>query len=369
MEGFYTASLQKASGIGVAATNALIKHFGTAKGAWEAKTAELTEVTGFSETQREALAELKAKEPSLPEKIAEECAKKKISVCTINDEEYPLMLKEIFRPPLVLFYRGELAADFLGIAIVGARKATPYGKSVAEKLAEDLAREGAVVVSGAAYGIDSAAHKGALEAGRTIAVLGCGVDIAYPASNKNLLDKIADSGAVVSEYLPGTKPIASFFPARNRIISGLSRGTLVVEAAERSGSLITAEMALSEGRDVFSVPGSIFSELSRGTNKLIQNGAKLVQSADDILSEYGITQTSEGEKQSLFSPAELTKEEAEIYKVLSYDNALPVDEIIYKLNGRDVSNVAFQLLQMELKGIIKETGDHEYLRAGKEVRI
>ena len=366
MEGFYIAALEKAAGVGQAAVLALWDYFGSAAAAWQGM-AELGAVPQLSAKQREALAGLYREEPLLPEKIAEECRKKDIAVCTRWDGDYPVILKEIFRPPLVLFYRGQLQADTLRVAVVGARKATPYGKSVAEALGAGLAKGGATVVSGAAYGIDAAAHKGALAAGRTVAVLGCGVDVAYPPSNRRLLEEIAAGpGAVVSEYAPGTKPVAAFFPARNRIISGLARGTVVVEAADRSGSLITAEMALSEGRDVFAVPGSIFSELSRGTNRLIQQGAKLVQSSDDVLSEYMEARPAPEEQASC---PEMTAEEAAIYRVLSFDTPLPVDEIIYKLNGSNVSNIAFQLLQMELKGLITENDDHTYCRAVKEGQL
>lgn len=367
MEGFYIAAIQQTAGLGNATAAALLEYFSSAESVWRAPADELAAVPSFSAAQREAFISLRKGKPSLPEKIAEDCFAKNISVCTFCDEQYPSILKEIFRPPLVLFYRGKLVKDIIRVAVVGARKATPYGKNTAEALAREIAAQGITVVSGAALGVDTASHKGALQSGRTVAVLGCGVDVAYPSSNRRLLDEIAENGAVVSEYIPGTRPIAAFFPARNRIISGLAKGTLVVEAAERSGSLITAEMALSEGRDVFAVPGSIFSDMSRGCNRLIQQGAKLVQSSEDVLNEYIVVEKKDSSFVS--TTTDMTEEEAAVWRVLSTDIPLSIDEIIYKLNGSDVSNVAFLLLQMELKGLIIETLDHTYCRKIKEGQL
>ena len=367
MEGFYIAALQMVPGMGIAAVSALLKFLSSPRSAWEATGDELAAMPELTTQQRENLLAFRGQNRSLPEKLAEECKKKQISVCTQADNIYPEILKEISRPPLVLFYRGRLQPDELRLAMVGSRKATPYGKNVAEALAREIAAQGITVVSGAAYGIDTASHKGALATGKTIAVLGCGVDIAYPASNRRLLDEIAENGAVVSEYAPGTRPIAAFFPARNRIISGLSRGTVVVEAAERSGSLITAEMALSEGRDVFAVPGSIFSEQSRGTNRLIQQGAKLVQSADDVLNEYITVTRSTAE--NVAADLKLTDEETAVYRLLSAEQPVSIDDIICRLNGSNVSNVAFLLLQMELKGLVEEDCDHNYLKVVKEGQL
>ena len=255
--------------------------------------------------------------------------------------------------------------------MVGSRRASKYGARVAEDIARELSARGVTVVSGAARGIDSAAHRGALstgQTGRTVAVLGCGVDVVYPKENDRLLAEIAESGVVLSEYPPGTQPFSAFFPQRNRIISGLSRGVLVVEAAERSGSLITAELALSEGRDVFAVPGSIYSDTSRGCHNLIRQGAKLTVSAEDILDEYAwaaqtkktSTGASLGQKENEV-PEGLSEEEKAVYALLSKDAALTVDDMIYRLHGRgDASNVAFLLLQLQLKGYIEEDENRAY---------
>jgi len=210
----------------------------------------------------------------------------------------------------------------------------------------------------AARGIDSAAHRGAQRSGRTAAVLGCGVDISYPPENRRLLAQIIDAGGVVlSEYAPGTQPLPAFFPARNRIISGLSEGVLVVEAARRSGSLITAEMALSEGRDVYAVPGSIYSPQSGGCHNLIRAGARLVESPHEILEDMNIVPLP---KRS--AKERLTPEEARIYKVLSCDHSLTMDEIMDSLPDTVAANIPLLLLQMQLKGIITENEMHAYRR-------
>ncbi len=205
----------------------------------------------------------------------------------IGDERYPDILTEINDPPPLLYVKGkaEILKNF-SIAIVGSRRATSYGKMVAKQLARDLAMLAITIISGLAYGIDSAAHSGALNVGNTVAVLGNGIDIVYPSSNKRLFDEIVKNGCLVSEFPFGTRPQKWTFPKRNRIIVGLSRGVVVVEAAKKSGSLITARLALEEGREVFAVPGNIFSSTSEGTNNLIKNGAKCVTSFEDVLDEF-----------------------------------------------------------------------------------
>ncbi|MBQ7516673.1 MAG: DNA-processing protein DprA [Schwartzia sp.] len=370
-DGFYIAALCSAPGLGARTVSRLLSRFGTAERAWRTEAAELREV--LAEKALPGLLAYRKKAPDRPQEIADACEKQGIGVCVPGNESYPATLREIFDPPPVLFYRGTLQPAAERIAIVGARKSSVYGRHVAEELAAALAKCGVTVVSGAARGIDSASHRGAMSGGRTVAVLGCGVDVAYPPENASLLDEIAAQGAVISEYPPGTRPQAAFFPSRNRIISGLSRGTVVVEAAERSGSLITAELALSEGRDVFAVPGSIYSPSSRGCHRLIQQGAKLVTAAADILEEYGWCSAEEKEtsdKQGTDTAGpKLSPEEQAVYDTLSFDEALTVDEIIFRLHGRpDVANVAFLLLQMELAGWVEEDANHAYSRAVKEVK-
>ena len=214
-------------------------------------------------------------------------------VITYHDSSYPQILKYTADPPVVLYCRGKLLPEELCVAVVGSRRATWYGLDMSKKLSTELVKHGVTVVSGMARGVDSKAHYGALEAGgRTIAVLGCGVDIVYPKENRSLMDEICKKGAVISEYIPGTEPIHFNFPARNRIISGLSQGVVIVEASEKSGSLITADYALEQGRDVFAVPGNINSMNSSGANRLIREGARIITCAGDILDEMNIMHDS-----------------------------------------------------------------------------
>jgi DNA processing protein len=206
---------------------------------------------------------------------------------SLSSSDYPEYLKEIFDPPTVLYYFGDVKPDDVCMGIVGSRKSSEYGKNTAKSFASKLSQNGFAVVSGMARGIDTKAHEGALESeGKTYAIIGSGLDIVYPPENKKLMQKIIDNGAVISEFPPGTKPNPYNFPIRNRIISGMSLGVIVVEAGLRSGSLITANLALEQGRDVFAVPGNINRIINKGSNKLIKEGAKLVENIDDILEEY-----------------------------------------------------------------------------------
>jgi DNA processing protein len=283
--------------------------------------------------------------------------KKKYAVLILEDEEYPDYLKEIFDPPLVLYCAGR--ADVLSepaVAIVGARDHTPYGRAVAEKLAFDLASRGLVVVSGMARGIDSIAHWGALRGGKTVAVLGSGFGQIYPKENRLLFERIAEKGAVVSEYPLGSPPLAHHFPLRNRIISGLALGTVVVEASLKSGSLISAGFALEQNREVMAVPGNITSELSRGSNRLIQNGAKLVRDWEDVVeslpSPFRETLLSQNERGPELKPA-LTPEEAKIFACLKIDSLTPIDELVDR-TGFSVSELLARLLDWELRGWISQ---------------
>ena len=364
MERFFLAALCRAPGVGSRVAASLVRALGAAKNAWQAGAAVLREAH-LSPERAAALHDFCRRNEGLPEAIAAACEKGGIALFSPADEAYPALLQEIYDPPQTLFCRGSLEClSHSAVAMVGARHASAYGKGAAEDIALGLAERGFVVVSGAARGIDTASHKGALQAGATVAVLGCGVDVAYPRENARLLAEIAERGAVLSEYAPGTAPFAAFFPARNRIISGIARGTIVVEAAERSGSLITAEFALSEGRDVFAVPGSIYSATSRGCHRLIQQGARLVTSAADVAAEYEGAEPQSGE----LRPQELTDEEAAVYALLSRETALSLDELICRLQGK-AANVAFLLLGLRVKGLVEETPMRTYIRsaAGKNI--
>ena len=359
---FYLAALARCPGLGSRWLQKLLCCFKTPTRIWRASAEELVLTGHLSGQLAQRLSEFRRADPARPEQVQQSCEQAGVRLCSLMEEDYPTILKEIFDPPPVLYYRGTLQNDAARVAMVGSRRFTPYGEGIALEFAERLAAAGLTVVSGAARGIDTSAHKGALKSGRTVAVLGCGVDVAYPSENRRLLqDIVSAGGAVISEYGPGTQPLPAFFPARNRIISGLSQGTIVVEAARRSGSLITAEMALSAGRDVFAVPGSIYSGTSQGCNHLIQQGAKLVQSPADVLEEYGLVPPPVRKVRPRF-----TLEERQVWQVLSFEHPLSIDEIICSLPDGELSNLAFILLQMEMKGLIIENELHAYRRAERE---
>jgi DNA processing protein len=281
------------------------------------------------------------------------------SVVTLVDPEYPPLLKEIIDPPLALHLRGDRALlSRYAIAIVGSRRASPYAINVAKHLAAPLASDAnLVVVSGLARGVDAAAHEAALDArGTTIAVLGTGIDIVYPKSNRALFRRIEAEGLIVSEFAPGSPPLAGHFPVRNRIISGLSLGTIIVEATGRSGSLITARMAAEQGREVFAVPGSIFSKGTEGTHRLIQYGAKLVHDANDVIEEIeGLGRIAKRKEPA--PPDELR----EVLEALSRDDGLHVDAAAAKI-GRSIPSIAQSLLELELGGWVRSLPGARYVR-------
>ena len=265
---------------------ALLEHFGTPENIYYADEGEYLLVEGMDAQAAKTLTD---KNTERVERILGESEKLGLRLLTLQDADYPVRLRNIYEPPCLLYVKGRLPVidEEAAVAMVGTRAATPYGVSAAEKIAYGLAKQGALVISGGARGIDTAAHRGALRAGgRTVAVFGCGLDVNYPEENEWLFRDIAASGALLSEYPPGTPADGWHFPVRNRIISGLSLATLVVEAPEKSGALITARTALDQGRDVFAVPGPIDAPNSRGCNRLIAEGAGLVADSWDILREY-----------------------------------------------------------------------------------
>ena len=280
----------------------------------------------------------------------------RVTLVTFVEDNYPAHLLHIYDPPPFLYVKGELRQeDSLSVAVVGSRFASHYGKSSAESISRDLAQEGLTVVSGMARGIDTSAHRGALAAGgRTLAVLGCGIAINYPMENKQLKEAIADQGAVLSEFPMSASPASSHFPMRNRIISGLSLGVVVVEASHRSGSLITARLALEQGRDVFAVPGSIDSLRSRGTHKLIKDGAKLVEDARDIITEL-LPQMKTRPRSAASSRKKetLLNEEARCILDALGQNQLQIDRIITE-TGLQSNRIAAILLDLELQGIVRQ---------------
>ena len=264
----------------------LLKHFETPKDVYEATKEELLAIKGINESIAEALMD---RSLVYPQKIVEYCERVNVGILTLESANYPNRLRDIYAKPIVLYYKGKLPDidNNVLIACVGMRKCSESGKQNAYKLGKELANAGAIVVSGMASGIDTAVQSGVIAAGgHTIAVLGCGIDQVYPPQNGKLMNQIAKTGTLMTEYAPGTAPMGKNFPIRNRIISGLSQGTVVVEANYRSGSLITADYAVRQGRDIFAFPGSPESDCAKGTNALIRKGAKLVVCAEDILEEY-----------------------------------------------------------------------------------
>jgi DNA processing protein len=288
-----------------------------------------------------------------------------VKVLTHHDADYPSRLKEIYDYPPLLYVRGSLLPeDEWCLAVVGTRRATVYGRQVAEEIVTDLAQNRITIVSGLARGIDSVAHHSALAAGgRSIAVFACGLDIVYPGENANLALQIMRQGALISEYPLGTRPKADNFPRRNRIMSGLSLGVLVVEAGETSGAMITAHMAVEQNREVFAVPGSILSPASRGTNHLIQEGAKLVRDCADILEELNLTAVARQLEMKEIIPASDT--ESLLLKQLSAEPT-HIDEVC-RSSGLAASTVSSTLAMMELKGLVKQVGAMNYVLA-REVR-
>ena len=275
-----------------------------------------------------------------------------------SDPAYPAALAAIIDPPFVLWTRGVLAAlDRPAVAIVGSRAGSPYALAVAEQLAADLAARGIVIVSGLARGVDSAAHRGALAGGGpTVAVLGSGADVIYPPEHHALAAQIVETGLVMSEFVPGTPPLPRFFPLRNRIISGLSRAVVVIEAGEKSGSLITARSALEQGRDVLAVPGNVLSGRNRGAHSLLRDGAKMVESADDILEELGMTAAERGRPGA--APTD------PILASLPPGEACDLDEIAER-SGLQASRLLPRLFELELHGWIRRTGGGRFVRLDK----
>ena len=292
------------------------------------------------------------------QKEIDRARKKGYSLLTLEDVEYPAYLREIFDPPGVLYYTGgPEVLQSPAVAIVGTRTPSPYGRAVAGKLAEDLASRGVVIVSGLALGVDSIAHWGALKTGRTVAVLGSGLDNVYPRQNRKLFQKISENGAVVSEFPLDTPPYAAHFPRRNRIISGLSQAVIVVEAAAKSGSLITAQMALEQNREVMAVPGNVTSDMSKGTNGLIRTGAKLIDGWQDVAEELPspLREKLLGQKTGETQPLPLmTEQEAELYRLLKVDELTHIDELLETI-ACSVSELLALLLNLEIKGLIVQS--------------
>ncbi len=346
-------------GIGAVRFRKLLSFFGDLSRAWQAGSAELL-AAGLSEKN---VADILEKRKTLdPLALPDQLSARGIAFLTWQGDAYPRYLKEIAQPPPVLFYKGSItAADDLAVAIVGTRNVTAYGKQITRDTAEYLAQNGVTVVSGLARGVDGLAHHAAIEAGgRTIAALGSGVDVIYPPEHRRLAEQIQEQGAIVSDYAPGTKPDGINFPPRNRIISGLSRATIVIEAGEKSGALITAKFAVEQDREVFAVPGSVLSPMSRGTNDLIGEGAMPMTNPKSVLEALRI---EEGSKAPKPQEQALTDLERTVLRILGQDS-LHIDEICVRMD-LSVEKLTVTLTMMELKGLVVREQGMTYRQNGR----
>jgi len=349
----------------------LLERFKTAKAILEAPLDEIAEIENIGrEVAKKIVEGRKIIDLDRHIKLIE---KNNVNLIPLDSESYPANLKSIYDPPLVLFVKGEiLPQDYFSIAIVGTRLASFYGRTMSEKLSRELTEKGFTIVSGGARGIDTFSHQAALRAkGRTLAVLGCGLDIAYPSENKKLFEEIAEKGAIISEFPLSTRPDKGNFPMRNRIISGLSLGVVVIEAPRKSGALITVTHAAEQGREVFSVPGKADSFASRGTNQLLRDGAKLVENADDIIEElepllkckireFKANQPEPEQKRQILMKFELSEEELLLCNLIS-GNALHLDEIIEKTQ-LDLPKITEMIFNLQVKKIIKQLPGKQFIR-------
>ena len=352
----YWVAVSRVNGIGRVRLGRLKEHFGTLERAWVATDGELR-TAGLDERTIERFCQ--SRQLTDPASELGKLKQHGIQALTCEDQRYPRRLLEVWDCPSVLYVRGQLPHDEAPlIAVVGTRRPTAYGRQVTAELVEGLVERGVVIVSGLARGIDTIAHRETLErGGTTLAVLASGLDLVYPGENLSLAQRIGRSGALVSEHPPGVKPRPESFPMRNRIMSGLSRGVLVIEAGERSGALITAHQGVDQNREVFAVPGSILSPESKGTNRLIQEGAKLVRTAEDVLEELGLD-LSHHEP----SPPRLAQADSVQIRLLAEMSATPVhsDELARRLTlpSHDVSAA---LALLELQGVVRNIGNMQYV--------
>ena len=330
----------------------LLEHFGDPARVFDASHEELTCVEGVS-NRRAGIIQTYRIQPEVEAEL-DRLDKSGARIVTFSDHDYPELLRHIHDPPPLLYVHGILRSDSLNMAMVGSRNSTSYGRTVTRRLSGDLVQRGFTIVSGMALGIDTAAHEGALAAGgRTIAVLGCGLDTIYPAENRDLFHRIAENGAVITEFAFSTQPEAHNFPRRNRVISGMSLGTVIVEATHKSGSLITARLAAEQGREVFAVPGSVTSFKSMGTHHLIKQGAKLVEHANDIVEEFNMAQLTSCEDACDETGPPLTPDEEMILQELS-PYPVHIDQLIRRL-PLPPAQVSGLLLQLELKGLVTQS--------------
>jgi DNA processing protein len=351
----YWVAFNTVKGIGAVRLRLLLDHFGDLEVAWHSPS-EAYRAAGISQKVVERIQQ--RKETLDIETYWKKVQDAGIYVLTWDDDDYPNRLRKIDQPPPVLYTRGKLTfEDEWAVSIVGTRRVTAYGRRVTEDLAGFLARNGITIISGLARGVDTIAHRAALDSGgRSIAVLGCGVDTIYPPENRALAEDIINDGSLVSDYAPGVPPDARNFPPRNRIIAGLGLATVVVEAGDRSGALITAEFAVDQGREVFAVPGPIYAPQSKGTNKLIQQGAQPYLSSEELLELLNIEMVDE--QKTVRTNFELEPFEREILKLIA-DESLHIDEICVQ-SQQNIDKISATLVIMELKGLVQQDGNMNY---------
>jgi DNA processing protein len=352
----YYLGFNRINGIGPARLDRLVERLGSVEAAWNASPSQLM-AAGLDAKLIEAL--VGARRTLDLDAEAARAAAAGLHILARDHPDYPANLRDTPAPPPVIFVRGRLSlADAWAVAVVGTRSPTTYGREAAQRLAAELAEAGITIVSGLALGIDTLAHSAALEAGgRTIAVLPCGADMVYPERNRELAAQISENGALVSEFPLGLRPTPQLFPVRNRLISALARGVLVVEAGERSGALITVEYALDQGRDVFAVPGSIFSRMSVGTNRLLRNGAGVVTSARDLLDALNMTTADSQRDVRATLPEDPT--EAALLAFINYE-PIHADLLAHHLH-MPIATVTATLAVLELKGLIRQASPMYYV--------
>jgi len=355
-------ALHLVPGLGNLTFKKLLDRFGEPAEVFQATLTDLVQVEGLRKKVAQSIARREFSQDPL--NVLRDVEKYGARIVTFSDPTYPEPLREIHDPPMVLYAKGlPLPSKPTFVAIVGSRNSTPYGVKTAENLAQGLARRGLGVVSGLARGIDSAAHWGCIEGrGFSVGVLGTGIDAVYPPSNQKLFETMVERGAVITEFPLKTPPEPKNFPIRNRLISGLSRGVIVVEATMKSGSLITASVALEQGREVFAVPGSVHSFKSTGCHFLIKQGAKLVENADDVLDEFGLNYNYAAKRDSYTEPAlpPLEDNEKKVYDLIG-DYPVHIDEIVREGNLEPGAASAV-LMRMELKGIVRQLPGKLFVR-------
>jgi DNA processing protein len=355
----YLIWLSRIDGIGIKKIDILLGAFGSAENVFRAQKLDFAELKGVTAVNVETI--LASQKKEILERYYYELKKLNIKYVSKFNENYPKELLKISDPPVGLYVLGEIPKSEFALGVVGSRRCTGYGVSIAEKFSYDLAKKNVTIISGMARGIDSFALKGALAAGgKTIAVLGCGVDICYPPENKALREKVISSGAVVSEYPPNTPPLPAYFPIRNRIISGISKGVLIVEAGYKSGAIITATCAADQGREIFAVPGNITSEYSAGSNALIKDGAIPVTTPNDIIGTIGVVYKDE-KNNNIYTKRELlSPEEQNVFEMIS-DEPINFEELTAKSKS-DLNELSCLLTELELKGYINKLAGSRYIR-------